>query len=218
MLKLIKILPDFNQPIPAAAICEALIGTFSILHLPSSILHVIMKVYFTAEKNEREGILMEDIKTRCCFTGHRPEKLNISEDKVRALLRSAIEAAAADNFTVFITGMARGIDIWAAEEVLELRRTSPSLSLICAVPYPSFRTARSKYETERYDRIISMADRTEVISPSRTFTCYQKRNIWMVDRSARVIAAFNGSAGGTKNTLDYAASKGVEVINILSEK
>lgn len=161
---------------------------------------------------------MEQIKMRCCFTGHRPEKLDITEDEVRPLLRAAIISAAEDNLMTFITGMARGIDIWAAEEVLNLRRTSPSIHLICAVPYPTFRTSRSKHEKEQYDRIISLADYTEVISPTYAPSCFQKRNIWMVDRSSRVIAAFNGSKGGTKNTIDYALSKGVEVMNILPEK
>jgi hypothetical protein len=37
----------------------------------------------------------------------------------------------------------------------------------------------------------------------------------MVDSSCRVIAAYNGTKGGTKNTIDYALSKGLEVVNIL---
>ncbi len=37
----------------------------------------------------------------------------------------------------------------------------------------------------------------------------------MVDRSARVIAAYNGESGGTKNTIDYAKRRGIEIINIL---
>lgn len=37
----------------------------------------------------------------------------------------------------------------------------------------------------------------------------------MVDRSNLVIAVWNGEKSGTKNTIDYAACKGVEVINVL---
>lgn len=33
----------------------------------------------------------------------------------------------------------------------------------------------------------------------------------MVDHSNRVIAYYNGAAGGTKNTIDYAISMGIEV-------
>ena len=47
---------------------------------------------------------------RCCFTGHRPEKLNTSEKEVKAALRKQIDQAVHDGFKVFITGMARGVD------------------------------------------------------------------------------------------------------------
>ena len=40
----------------------------------------------------------------------------------------------------------------------------------------------------------------------------------MVDRSSRVIAFYNGESGGTRNTILYAESKGVEVINLLQSE
>lgn len=58
---------------------------------------------------------------RCCFTGHRPEKLNMPETEVIAWLESEIRKAIDDGFVTFISGMARGVDIWAAEIVLRLR-------------------------------------------------------------------------------------------------
>lgn len=33
----------------------------------------------------------------------------------------------------------------------------------------------------------------------------------MVDHSSRVIAVFNGQLGGTKNTIDYAKNRAVEI-------
>lgn len=47
---------------------------------------------------------------RCCFTGHRPEKLQAPEGVVTAALEKEIRQAIADGFNVFITGMARGVD------------------------------------------------------------------------------------------------------------
>ena len=58
---------------------------------------------------------------RCCFTGHRQEKLSLSEAEVKTLLEKAIDMAIQNGFTTFITGMASGVDIWAAEIVLERR-------------------------------------------------------------------------------------------------
>jgi uncharacterized phage-like protein YoqJ len=81
----------------------------------------------------------EKRKHRCCFTGHRPEKLSISEREVKTALQKEIRLAIADGINVFITGMAPGVDIWAAEIVLELRKKEElSLKLIAASPHPGF--------------------------------------------------------------------------------
>lgn len=47
---------------------------------------------------------------RCCFTGHRPNKLNYSESEIKPLLEKAIDNAIADGYVTFITGMAEGVD------------------------------------------------------------------------------------------------------------
>lgn len=56
---------------------------------------------------------MERKKT-VCFTGHRPEKLTASKDAVIHTLENAIEQAYQDGYRIFISGMARGVALWAA--------------------------------------------------------------------------------------------------------
>ena len=58
---------------------------------------------------------------RVCFTGHRPEKLTRHEKSIMKDLEKEIRKAVADGLNVFITGMARGVDVWAAQIVLMLR-------------------------------------------------------------------------------------------------
>jgi len=77
-------------------------------------------------------------KHRCCFTGHRPEKLTISEGQLTKLLEAEIRRAIDSGHTTFISGMAKGVDIVAAEIVLHLRAQDPRLKLICALPHPGF--------------------------------------------------------------------------------
>lgn len=48
---------------------------------------------------------------RACFTGHRPEKLMRSENAIRKDLEKQIRQAVTDGLNVFISGMARGVDI-----------------------------------------------------------------------------------------------------------
>lgn len=41
-----------------------------------------------------------------------------------------------------------------------------------------------------------------------------QRNAYMVDHSSLVIAVYDGMAGGTKNTVDYAAARSVRIITL----
>mgnify|MGYP003265335732 CR=1 FL=1 len=153
---------------------------------------------------------------RCCFTGHRPEKLERTEVEIKAELQKEIYQAIADGFTVFISGMARGVDIWAAEIVLSLRDAGQPVRLICASPYEGFERSWSDQWKNRYMAILNDADLVRFICPGYSRSCFQIRNEWMVDHSTRVIAVFNGQPSGTKNTIDYARRQGV-VCKVLSE-
>ena len=151
---------------------------------------------------------------RCCFTGHRPEKLQKSERAIRSELEKQIRQVVADGYTTFITGMARGTDIIAGEIVLQLRRQNHFIRLICACPYPGFEDGWSSVWQERYRNIMEAADLVRYITPGYSRSCFQIRNEWMVNHSARVIAVYNGQPSGTKNTIDYAHRQGVPVIQI----
>ena len=152
---------------------------------------------------------------RACFTGHRPEKLNVSEKEVKIKLRDAIRKSIYDGFTTFISGMARGVDMWAAEIVIEERKNNDNIKLICASPYEGFENSWSLIEKQRYRSILKKADYIKYVCGHYSKQCFQIRNVWMADHSARVIAAYNGESGGTRNTIRYATSKNIEVYNIL---
>ena len=151
---------------------------------------------------------------RCCFTGHRPEKLRRPEREIRGELECAIRRAISDGFTVFITGMARCVDLDAGEIVLQLRAEGFPIRLICASPYPGFECSWSNAWQQRYNTVLSGADLIRYICPGYNRGCFQQRNEWMVNHSARVIAVFNGQPSGTKNTIDYAQRQGVPVTQI----
>lgn len=154
-------------------------------------------------------------KHRCCFTGHRPNKMDMTEEEIKPLLEKAIDDAVAEGYVTFITGMAQGTDIWAAEIVLDRKLVNKDIHLICALPHPGFESRRSVAEKERFNNIIASADFVKIINAHYFTGCYQLRNEWMVDGSNLVIAVFNGSKSGTKNTIDYAKKKGVMVENVL---
>ena len=160
---------------------------------------------------------MENInrKHRCAFTGHHPEKLNISEQEAKRLLTIAIRNAIFAGYRTFITGMAKGIDIWSAEIVLEFKKDYPDIRLVCALPYPTFYNNRNKEEKMRYQYVLEHSDFRHISFPYCDPRSYQSRNMWMIDNSNLLIAAFTGEPGGTKNTIDYAKAEGLDIVNIL---
>lgn len=154
-------------------------------------------------------------ENNCCFTGHRPEKMKLGEKEIKPMLEKEINNAIENGYDTFITGMAPGTDIWAAEIVLEKKKADKALRLVCALPHPKFESRRSVAEKMRFNEILKKADLVKEINDHYFTGCYQVRNEWMVDHSGLVIAVFNGQKSGTKNTIDYANRKGVCVKNIL---
>ena len=159
------------------------------------------------EENERRG-------NRVCFSGYRTEKLMRSAKLIQIDLGAEILEAIADGAQVFISGMAQGVDIWAAEIVLRLRSNGRPIKLICACPYRGFEKHWSKNWKKIYYEIIQKADFVKYVCNEYNRGCFQTRNEWMVDHAARVIAVFNGKRGGTKNTIEYAIKNGVPITYI----
>lgn len=158
-------------------------------------------------------------ETTCCFTGHRPEKLpwGLCEEDARcvelkARLRGAVEQAYADGFRHFISGMARGCDQYFAEIVLELRREHPDVTLEAAIPCEEQAAAWKEPERERYFRLVEQCDLETMVQRHYDRGCMQRRNRYMVDRAARLIAVYDGLLGGTMYTIHYAMKNDTEVV------
>lgn len=156
----------------------------------------------------------EKRKRRCCFTGHRPQKLTRPEVVIKADLEKAILKAIDMGYQTFITGMASGVDIWAGEIVVRLRQSNPDLHLIAAVPFPGFESKWSNDWRTAYAALLSKVDVVRYICPSYSVGAYQRRNEWMVDHSAYLIAVYDGKPSGTKNTIDYATKCGITIDRI----
>lgn len=155
-----------------------------------------------------------------CFTGHRPEKLcskfhENSEDiiSIKNQLRTCVEQAIADGFDTFYTGMARGVDIFAGEIVMELRENHP-IKLMAVVPYKGQEKFWDEQWQKRYNKLIDNSDGTFVLYDKYYKYSLQERNEFMVENSQRVIAVYNGSLGGTRNTIEFARIMRKEIVII----
>ena len=151
---------------------------------------------------------------RVCFTGHRPEKLTIPEKEIKLFLEEQIQKAIKDGYITFLSGMARGVDIWAAESVLKIKEEGNPIHLICCIPYEKFEIRWSEEWQQKYAEIIRKADIITYTSHHYYNGCLQVRNQFMVDRAARLIAVYNGEPGGTRNTIEYAKRRGLEIVTL----
>lgn len=160
----------------------------------------------------------------CCFTGHRPSNLpwgynekGINFFLLKFKLKLKIIKAINNGYTYFISGMALGIDIICAEIILKLKKRYNNIQLECAIPCINQTKQWKTYNILRYNKILSYADKITFVSNSNYYNgCMQKRNKYMVDNSSLLICVFNGSNGGTKQTIEYAKYKKIkiEIINI----
>ena len=148
----------------------------------------------------------------CCFTGHRPGKLSAPEEEIRAWLEEQIDQAIADGYRIFISGCAMGVDIWAGQTVLRKRKDHPDIRLVCATPWPGMPDRWNEDWWEQYENLLAGADEVVTICSHYCKCVYKIRNIWMVDHSGRLIAYYNGTPGGTRNTILYADKCGIEVL------
>lgn len=157
-----------------------------------------------------------------CFTGYRPQKFPFPLDRSNAeyinlenKLKNTVFSLPADNGLTFYTGMAMGFDIIAAETVLLFRRSvKADIKLIGVIPFRA-QPLRFKSEwRERYNAVAEEADELIFLENNYTPGCYQRRNEYMVNCSDAVITWFDGTPGGTLNTLRYAKRKNRQIINL----
>lgn len=108
------------------------------------------------------GILSEKSKS-LAFTGHRTIPIE-RQDEIRARLVEAVSVACKSGITCFYSGMAIGFDLMAAETVLSLKGRYPDIWLIAVVPFRRQNCRWPSIEKERYQNIVSRADRVIVLS------------------------------------------------------
>ena len=154
----------------------------------------------------------------CAFTGHRPKGLGYPEsdgrcaalkEKLRALIIRMIEE---EGVTHFISGMARGADLYFVEAALALREKYPSLTVEGAVPCQSQADRWPAAERARWRSALDACDLETMVQHNYDRFCMHRRDRYMVDRSSVILAAFDGTPGGTMYTLSYAMDQGLDIL------
>ena len=147
------------------------------------------------------------------FTGHRPQALGGFEEPNP--LKNAICKAIKNKLVELkpskaISGMALGVDQWAAEICLELE-----IPLFAAIPCDNHEKIWPKASQEKYKEILSKASESVIVSPGPySVWKMQKRNEFMCDNADVIMAIWNGKSGGTGNCVRYALSQNKQIIRI----
>ena len=157
----------------------------------------------------------------CCFTGHRPAKLPWRYDEsdprcltLKGRIRDAVEIAYDQGYRHFLCGMAQGCDLYFCEVVLALRKNCPDVTLEAAIPCPTQADSWPAAQRDRYARLLEACDYETMVSARYSSSCMLRRDRYMVDHASLLIAAFDGSTGGTRYTVEYALKRGLSIVDL----
>jgi uncharacterized phage-like protein YoqJ len=158
-----------------------------------------------------------------CFTGHRPEKLP-DGDALRLLKETLyyyIDYAVECGYTYFYTGLADGIDLYAADYLFYKRISNPDIFVIGVQPctdYEKFFRTRG-YSISRLQSTIAALDLLVKMPGScKDRGIFRERNYLMVEHSSALIAVCGSKPSGSSQTLRYAQKQGLAYCHIHSDR
>lgn len=154
-------------------------------------------------------------------TGHRPDKLggykqpNPISNEVKHALSLALDDLSLEAATPIaghsglhmIIGMALGVDQWMAELCVK-----KGIPFTAAIPHTNQEAKWPPYAQAVYHSLLKKAHQAYVISPgSYDSWKMHKRNEYMVDACHLLLAAWDGSPGGTGSCVTYAKNIGRKI-------
>ena len=169
-----------------------------------------------------DGFLTKVENGVVCFTGNRPtslpwrynEECELFKD-FRCKLKTLLEKLISCGYNKFISGVAMGFDIIAAEVALQLKEMGAKIELECAVPCLNQTRGWKDDYVSRYHYILDNADKVTFTSSYAYFDgCYAIRNKYMVDNADLVVGLQLKKSSGTESTLNYARTSKKKIIVI----
>jgi uncharacterized phage-like protein YoqJ len=125
-----------------------------------------------------------------------------------AILQTIEEALLEIKPSAVITGMALGVDQWAAEVCIH-----HEIPFAAFIPYPDHGSNWPPHAQAHYQWLLSKAYQTVVVNPNPGFDGRKMhaRNEWIVQNCELLLAVYNGTPGGTQNCLGTAARLNREI-------
>jgi len=156
--------------------------------------------------------------TACGFTGYRWEKLPFAREDTAAVealfgrIYAAAERAAQAGCDHFISGFAQGSDLLFAQAVTALRKGKyPHIHLEAALPFAGSQRRFHPADRALYEALLLEADEVWLAEKDYGRSAYFRRNDHIVEKSGRLIAVYDGKAGGTAYTVRAAIRAGLPI-------
>ena len=110
--------------------------------------------------------------------------------------------------------MAQGADFYFCEAAFALRDRRSGVTVEAAIPCEEQAARWRERDRARYFDLVGHCDFETMVQRSYDRGCMLRRNRYMVDRSSRLIAVYDGMLGGTMYTLAYAMKQGLDIITL----
>lgn len=161
--------------------------------------------------------------TTCAITGHRPQRFKFKYNehyklcvKIKKALATEIKNLYAQGVYTFWVGGSMGVDTWAAEIILELKKQKEfeGIRLCVALPFPGFKERFDAKQQTRMRDILLACDEQVATSEQESENAYRIRNKYMVEQADCLLAVYDNdrsARSGTGMTVHYALEKRISV-------
>lgn len=163
----------------------------------------------------------------CAVTGHRPNRFQFQYNEDHILCKT-LKKAILDEFRrmydeqqvrhIYVGG-ALGVDMWAGEAVLRLKKMPGygDLQLHIALPFNGHDSKWNQNSKERLAFLIRHCDECVTVCQTSSRDSYLARNRYMVDHADMLLAVYDNEKSlrsGTMHTVNYAQKRNLPIILI----
>lgn len=146
---------------------------------------------------------------RVAFTGHRDFRGGDG-----GMLRTTVELLYKRGKRVFLSGMAVGFDLAAAEAVVAVRRAHPDIRLVAVVPFRGQQETYSLEDQYRFLELTDAADQVVVLAEGYSREVYMVRNNYLIDHASTLVTWYDGHEGGTRYTVERALKHRLRLLHL----
>ena len=195
----------------------------------------MLKSLISGETVYPASMVIPNINKTVCISGHRKNKITpymcntaysqITYSAVKLMLYRYIDMAVECGYEIFISGLAGGTDLWAAEYVIEKKKRNSRITLISMMPFLRHAEFFSSYDKKMLaeieknsDYLVTVNENPDIMYGKSVYencspVLYRNRNYCMVDKSSAVIAFYDNksSFSGTSQTINYAYRNGRKI-------